>query len=309
MPMRRLRLLALLVIVVLTAPSRAADIAPLFPDGATFAVGLDVKGITTSPLGKKVIGNDKPFDATRKLLHVLFPENVLPVAENAVRSLETVANRLERVSIVGALDDGGSIPIAIFLEGDIDEAEYVTAAENIAKAEKKAFMTEKLGERKLLILGEGAAAVYGLRVRKGVFAIVTRREMVDEILDKDAGKKKATMQKALAASLAKVKPAETPIWLAVGEIKGLGGVTGGVATIALKDDVGFRIEIGCDKEELAGTLKGALESIVAYLGNEKTPQAKVWKAAGIKVKQDGTSVTASGSIPGKLLAEEYAKQQ
>ena len=52
-----------------------------------------------------------------------------------------------------------------------------------------------------------------------------------------------------------------------------------------------------------------LESVVQYLGNERTPQAKVWKAAGITVKQDGTTVTASGSIPGKLLAEEYAKQK
>ena len=71
----------------------------------------------------------------------------------------------------------------------------------------------------------------------------------------------------------------------------------------------IRIEIGCDKEELARTLAGALESVVTYLGNERTPQAKVWKAAGITVKQDGTTVTASGSIPGKLLAEEYAKQK
>ena len=97
--------------------------------------------------------------------------------------------------------------------------------------------------------------------------------------------------------------------LAVGQMKLLEGLKGGVATIALKDDAEFRIEVECDKEELATTVKQALGWLVDYVAQERSPQAKVWNAARIAVTQDGTTVTATGRIPGKLLAEEYAKRK
>jgi hypothetical protein len=307
--MCRFFVLALLVLAMVPTTGRAADVTPLYPDAATFAFRIDVKGITTSPLGKKVIGTDKPFDATRKLLKVLFPADAMPFTDAALKPLETVANKLERVTVVGDLDGRGPPPIAVFLEGDIDEADYIKAAEGLAKAENKEFTTEKLGDRKLLIVGSGNTTAYGLRVSKSVFVIATSRELIDEVLDKHAGKKKANVQKSLAEWIKKAKPAETPIWLAVGEMKLLEGIKGGVATITLKDDADFRLEVACDKEDLAKTLTNALEFGVKYLTESERPYAKVWKAAGITVKQDGTTVTATGSIPGKVLAEEYARQK
>jgi hypothetical protein len=308
--MRSACTLALLALVAGPTATRADDVAALYPDSAVFVFGLDVKGITTSPLGKKVIGTDKPFDATRKLLKVLFPEEVMPVTDAALKPLEAAANKLERVTVVGEIGGGGGPPpIAVYLEGEIDEADYIKAAKGIATAERKEFRTENVGDRKLLIVGEGRSAVYGLAVSKSLFLIATTRELIDEVLDKHAGKKKAKVQKALADWIKKVKPAETPIWLAVGEMEFLSGITGGVATIALAADADFRIEIGCDKEDTAKDLTRAVELVVDYLARAKTPQAKVWAAAGIVAKQDGKIVTATGSIPGKLLIDEYAKQK
>ena len=139
--------------------------------------------------------------------------------------------------------------------------------------------------------------------------IATKEELVSEVLDKHAGKKKAKVQKALTDRVAKVKPAETPIWLAVGEMKGLVGITGGLATIALKADMDFRVEINCDKEEKATDITRGLDFLVMYLANAETPQGKVWNAAGSKVKQDETTVVATGSSRAKLLTDEYAKQK
>ncbi len=258
------RLLALVVLTASPAFVRADDLTALYPDSAVFAFGVNVKGIATSPLGKKIIGDDKPFDATRKFLKVLLPQDVFPVTEKSIKPLEAVANRVNRVTVAGNIENGNQPTIAIFLDGEIAENEYIKAAEEFAKVENKPFTTAKLGERKLLILGEGDSTAYGLLLSKSLFVIATSRVALDEVLEKHAGKRKAEMQPALAEWLKKAKPTETPIWAAVGELKVLNGIKGGVATITLKDNADFRIVIVCDKEELAKTINDALGYVVQY---------------------------------------------
>lgn len=302
-------LLALALFATTPLASRADDLTALYPDAAVFAFGVNVNSIATSPLGKKIIGDDKPFDATRKLLKVLLPKDVFPVTDMSIKPLEAVANRVNRVTVAGNIENGNQPTIAIFLDGEITENEYIKAAEEFAKMENKPFTTAKLGDRKLLILGEGDSTAYGLLLSKSRFVIATSRVALDEVLDKHAGKRKAEMQPALAEWLKKAKPTETPIWAAVGELKLLDGIKGGVATITLQENADFHIAIVCNSDGLASILNDALGHVVQYFDNGTSPQAKVWKAAGIKVKQDGKTITAAGSIPGKLLAEEYAKQK
>jgi len=305
------RCLALAPLLALLAPNvgRADDITALYPDASMFAFSVNVKGITTSPFGKKVIGNDKPFDATRKFLKLLIPTEGFRITEGSLKPLETVANKLERVTVAGNIEGGAQPPIAIFLEGEIDEDEYVKALEGYAKAEERPFKTEKLGERKLLITGDANLTTYGFRVSKSLFVVVTERNLVEDVLEKHTGKRTAKIQPELLEWQKKAKPAETPIWFALGKVKVLDGIEGGVATIALKDDADIRIEVVFAKEKDADLVRGVLDSAVDSLERGQTTQAKVWGAAGVKVKQDGTIVTATGRIPGKLLAEEYAKQK
>lgn len=308
--MRLSRVLAAFAVLALPSATRAADIMPLYPDAGSFAFGVNIKAITQSPLGKKTIGNDKPFDVTRKMLRVLFPEDIMPITQEAIKPLETVANRLENVTVVGSLFGQNSPPpIVVFLEGEINEDEYIKAAEALAKAEKNEFFTEKLGDRKLLQIGTGNSAIFGLRVSKELFVIASHRDLITEVLEKHAGLREGKVKKSLAEWVKKAKPAETPIWFAAGEMDGLMGILGGVATITLKDDADFRIEVHTDTQELAKTIVQLTESLVNYLEGSKTPQARVWKAAGITVKQDGKTAIATGSIPGKLLIDEYAKQK
>jgi hypothetical protein len=304
--MRFRHFLAAIAVVAVPAAGRAADVTPLFPDSAAMAFGLDVKAATTSPLGKKVIGNDKPYDASRKLLKVLFPTDVFQVTDRSLKPLETIANRIERMTVAGGLDRGQA-DLAVFLEGEIEEDAYIKAAEGYAKAESKPFSTVKLDDRKLLLIGEEASPIYGVQVGKSLFLATNKRAWIDEVLDKHAGKKKATLHVALAAMLKKVKPAETPIWLVIGGMEDLKGIMG-VATIGLKEDADFRMEVMCDEEKDANNLTQLFEYGVKYLRESQTSRGKLWNAARIEVKKDGLTVTAVGAIPGKLLAEAYAKQ-
>jgi hypothetical protein len=307
--MLRGSLLALVAGVSIPAVGRADDLAALYPDGTTLAFGIDVKAITNSPLGKKVIGADKPFDATRKLLKALFPNQVFPITDDALKPLESVTNRLDRVTATANVTRGNWPPsIVVYLEGEIDEEEYFKAAEAIAKQESKPFKVEKLGERRLFVVGNDRTTIHGLRVSRSLFLIATSRDLIDEVLAKHAGKKRAKLQPTFVAHLKKVKPAETPIWLAVGGMEVIEGLSG-VATIALKDDAEFRMEVACDSEDLARSLETGLGHVVDYLTQSQTPQAKLWDAARITVKRDNLTVTATGSIPSERLAEEYAKQK
>jgi hypothetical protein len=307
--MTRGLLVALGAVLALPTAGRGEDILPLYPDAATLAFGIDVKAITSSPLGKKVIGSDKPFDATRKLLKTLFPSQVFPITDNALKPLETVTNRLERITAIANVTRGNwPPPIVVYLEGEIDEEEYFKAAETIAKQESKPFKVEKLGERRLFIVGNDQTTIHGLRVSRSLFLVATSRDLIDEVLEKHAGKKRAKLQPTFLAHLKKVKPAETPIWLVVGGMEVIDGLSG-IATIGLKDDADFRMEVACEKEDMARSLETGLGHVVDYLTQSQTPQAKLWDAARITAKREGTTVTATGSIPGKLLAEEYAKQK
>jgi hypothetical protein len=299
--------------VVLALPSAGWAQVPttLFSDKAGIVFGIEVQAITTSPLGKKVIGNDKPFDATRKLLKVLFPPDVFDTTDHALEPLEAVANRIERVTVVLNLEPkSGPTPIAVYLEGAIDEEEYFKAAEAVAKAEKREFAIRKLnekGDRKLFVVGQGQ--FYGLRVSQSLFLVVTDRAVIDEVLEKQSGQKKAQIQPVLAGILKEVKPKETPIWLAVGEFLPDHGFAGGIATISFQDNAEFRLKATCTEEREARSIETLLGHVVDYLAESKRPYGKLWDAAKIVVKRDNLIVTATASIPGKLLAEEYAKQK
>jgi hypothetical protein len=69
------------------------------------------------------------------------------------------------------------------------------------------------------------------------------------------------------------------------------------------------MDVVCDKEETAMSIGKVLASGVDYLARAKTPQGKLWDAARLSVRWEGDSVRMTGAIPGKMLAEEYAKQK
>jgi hypothetical protein len=272
------------------------------------ALGANIKTLTTSPLGKKVIGADKPFDATRKLMKVLIPGDALPITDKTLKPLEPVMNRLERVTVVATYENNWPPPIAVYLEGAIDEAEFVKAATSYSEAENKPFSTSKIGDRKLIVVDEGSTKIHGIQVHKSLYLVATSRKLIDDVLDKHAGKKKGTLQPVRADWLKKARPAETPLWLALGEVEDVGGLNG-VITIALKDDAEFRLEAVSKDERSAKTIKEVLDYAVDFVNRTDRPQGKLWAAARVAVTLDGLTVKAAGAIPGKLLAEDYAKQK
>src|SRR5262249_30741698 len=152
-------------------------------------------------------GTDKPFDATRKMLALIFPERALPVPADATGALAAMANKLDRVTLAGYLGDrAAELGAVIFLEGGATDEEYAKAAEAIAKAGEKKFATEKLGRRTLLVLGEGTEVLYGSRVSESLFVFASSKELLTEVFAKDAGEKKVKLHPGLADALKTVNP-------------------------------------------------------------------------------------------------------
>jgi hypothetical protein len=206
------RVMALVVLLCSGAAAKADDLTTLYPDNSSFAFGIDIKAIYSSPLGKKVVGKDKPFDATRKLMAMIFPDEPF---FKSIAPMEMLINRLERITFVGHATES-RLETNLILEGDIDEAELIRSAEAVADLAKVSFTTEKLGDRKLLIIGDLS---YAVRVTKSLAVFSTSRAELINTLDQHAGKRKAQPQPALLEELKRIKPAETPIWLVVGEVR------------------------------------------------------------------------------------------
>lgn len=295
------RVVALASFLFSGAAAHADDLTPLYPDNASFAMGIDVKAISASPLGNKVVGKDKPYDVTRKMLMMIFSNE--PVF-GSIEPLEPLINRLDRITLAGNAKESN---LGIFLEGDIDDAELTRAAEAIADLAKLSFQTEKLGDRKLLFIGDnGYAAV---RVNKSLAAFASSRALLTEILDQHAGKRKTAPQPALLEGVKKIRPEETPVWLVMGELGLLNlGVKRVVGTISFAADADIRFDVTCEKDdqakELAAGLKQGHEIVISYL---KEPAKGLWQAADLKAKQDGKKVTITGKVSGARLVEEYAK--
>ncbi len=296
--------LALVALALLAAPAAAADdLPPLYPDDTVAVFTADISQITKSPLGKKVIGDDKPFTAARKLLGVLITEDTIKFPDAIQRHFADLANKLERVTVVVTMKPKGGAGVAVILDGPNTEADYAKALEAYAKEEGSAFKIENRGGRKRMTFTAGGSQQHAASVSKSRFVFGDSSDLIDDVLNKADGKAKAFENKALNAAVKRITPAETPVWfvLATSEL-GAGSIT-----LGLKDDADFRLEFTSDKyaELVADVLKSAFDEVA----RRDTPQGKVWTAAKIAVKRDGNTVTAAGTFPGKLLAEEYAKQK
>ena len=136
--MTRGLLVALVAVLSLPAVGRADDVAALYPDAATFAFGVDVKGIATSPLGKKVIGERQAVRRDPQAAEGAVPARHLPdhrqgaQAAGVGREQAGARDRRRRPQL-----ETMARPACVFLEGEIDEDEYFKAAEAVAKAEKQ----------------------------------------------------------------------------------------------------------------------------------------------------------------------------
>lgn len=296
---------ALVALAAVPAAGRAADLTDLFPDDTRIVVGVDVKAVMGSPLGKKVVGADTPFEAARKLLKVLFDlQGILPLGGDATKPITVVANKVQRVTVVlnAELETA-----TIFLEGEIDDGEFAEAGKAVAKVLDKQFREWEVGgNRKALVLDKGAPADrtwgwFAARVNKTLLVISSKRDVVTTALSRYDGERKGRLPPKLADALRKVDPRKTPFWLVAGEIPEgsiLPAVSLLAATLSLADDADIRVEVEGKNGDWAKRWEGLLRVVSNY--ND------VWKAAAIKVVRDGTNVTAAGSIPGKVLAAKYA---
>ncbi len=295
---------AFVALVLLAAPAPAADdLSALYPENTIAVLTVDIAKVVGSPLGKKVIGTDKPFTATRKLVSVLLDDGALQVPDAAQNHLAEVANKLERVTLVVAMKPNGPLSVLVFFEGANTEGDYIKAVEGYAKAEDDKLEIEKRGDRKLLSLTRNR--LRGASVNKSLFLATDNADLLTKVLDKADGKQKASDNKLITDAIKQAKLAETPIWLVVAHDQ----FGTGVATITLKDDAEIRLEYRATGMDFTQTVKDVLAEIFLQMAKKDTRQGRLWAAADLTVKIDNKAVIATGKFPAKLLAEDYAKQK
>jgi|GEM_PF-5399000 hypothetical protein len=288
--------------------ARAADpdLRPYYPKESFAVVSVDVKRIAASPFGKKVFGTDEQFTAALKLAVLLAAptdgEGEAPSPE-LKKAVGSVVNKIERVTTVVAFKDPKAsfdVRVVTFVEGAVTEDEYTIAFEALAK-EWGGLQTEKRDGRRWFGLSEplGLREFSGVLAQKGLFLIGEREDLV-RVLDVISGKAKPAENKDLSAAVARVKPDETPAYLIVA-----GPTFGtGLVTLSFKGDAELSGKYEGDFAELVETV---LRNQLKNLTDGTSRRARLWTAAKVTVARKDKTVTLSGTVPAKLLAEEYAK--
>jgi hypothetical protein len=311
--------LMLVVIALLAAPAaytRAADLAPLLPDKTWMVLGVEVKGMHESPLGKKLFGKDNRLTAFRKLFGAFDFEDGVALLKS-LEPLETCLNSVTRITVTFTpgskrRDSDG---IAILLEGEFDDAEIATGIKACCKLAKVPYKTEKIDERTVHIAA-GYATVRTVRLDKTTVAIAFTADAITDLFDRQNGKLKSKAPRAIVEAVRKINPAATPLWLVVGENRDDEKVEYArmIATFSLGVEAKLSIRMEAPDAEAAGRCKKTLEFYANILSAEKEQEDSRFRlvqelCASAKVEITGTNTTATATIPDRALVAEYAKQK
>jgi len=302
---------ALALILAAPAPARAADLTRLYPDAAWIVLGIEVKAVHQSPLGKRVFGTDGPAAAGRKVLAMLFhPEDADDLKALAI---DPMLDRITRLTFVTS--DGGDRPDSddwrLFLEGDFDEADLGRAIEAVCNRRGVPYNAETVGGRTVHVAGEKGRTHRVFRLDKTTVVVVLTPAAVTDVLDRQAGTKKSKAAKAVVDGARAIDPVATPMWLVVGENRVGDRVDYSrmVATLALTDDVTLRIRMETPDADAADRCRQTLLLFTNLFAIAKEAPLLTALAASAKRETAGTVVTATAALPGKTLAEEYAKRK
>ena len=310
--MRTALILAGVTILTAPAPSaRAADLAPLFPDGTWMVLGVEVQGVHESPLGKELFGKDSRLTASRKLFAAFGHEDGAALLKS-LEPLEPCLNSATRVTVTAPL--GGAFresdDAAIFVEGEFDDAEVTKGIKAYCERAELPYKSEKIGERTVHVIS-GDATVRAVRLDKTTVAVAFTANAITNLLDRQSGKLKSKAPRAIVEAVQKIDPAVTPVWLVVGEnrVDDVVEYTRMIATVSLAADVKLSIRMEAPDAEAAERCKKTLELYAGILRIAKELRLAQSLGASAKIEVAGTNATATATIPAKALATEYAKQK
>ncbi|HET6576518.1 MAG TPA: hypothetical protein VFG68_23155 [Fimbriiglobus sp.] len=308
--MRLIRIFAVAALLTApAAPGRAADLTPLFPDDAWMVVGINAKGLHESPLGRKVFGKDDRYTAARKLLAALGNENGVDLLK-ALAPCEPVLNRVTQVTAV-APPSGQLRGTVVFLEGDFGDDTLARAIEGVCKQQKMPYKTEKAGGRTVHVAGDGESVHRVVRLDKTTVAVLFTATAVSDLLDRHAGKKASKAPKVVVEGVRAIDPAATPVWMVVGEnrVNNQVDYTRMVATVSVGADATLRVRMEAPDEAAAGRCKETLDLFAKIFSLVKDKRLMKELGVSSRVEKTGTTATATASLSGKSLTEEYAEQK
>jgi len=292
-------------------PPRAPDLTALYPEAAWMVLGVEVRAVYESPLGRTVFGTDRPAEAARVVLAMLLRQDDADALK--ALAIDPVLDRITRLTFVTSErgDRPDSDDFRLFLEGDIDDAGLARAIEAVCNRQELPYRAENAGERTIHVAGEKGRTLRVFRVDKATVAVVRTAAAVTDILDRQAGKKKSDAPKLVVEGVRAIDRVATPMWLVVGE-KRVGDrvdYTRMVATVALGDNVTLRVRMEAPDKDAADRCGKTLLLYTNICAMAKDNRMFTTLADSAKRETTGTNVTATAVLPGKTLAEEYAKQK
>lgn len=306
--------LAFFALSLLSLPARAADVDKLLPDDSSVVVFVDVGQILNSEFVKKQ-------DLTQVKKALKGNEGVDQILTKAgfdpLKDLATMTMALE-----GDLVGNKGL---VILRGKFNSARIAAAAEDFAKKNDQ-FKVEAIAGQNVYVMYGGPSGAAGpgyLAVLDATTAIATSdKAALEEALAKQAGKKKAAVNKDLKRHVEAIEVGSSLWIVARGESirknplaaddkvkEVLDRIAFATFAATVKDGVSLKASVNATGDDAAKALtkdiEGGLESargVIALVADNRPELKPVGEFLdSLKLKSEGTTLRLEGNLSGSVI--------
>jgi hypothetical protein len=298
-----MRFLALLILSLSATSIQAADLTPLYPEKAWSVLGIELKALHESPLGKATFQQDGPTVAASKV-GLAFGNTDMEVIKN----FAPLFDKAERITFV---KPETTEDFRLFVEGVIDDDLLAKTLAAESKRHNRKYATAKVGDRTIHEIDGNVVAYRIIRLDAKTLALVTSDDELTDLLERHAGQKKVSAPKVIIDGVKAIDGTKTPLWLVFGENKYGNDVLYSrmVATVAVGADIELQIRMETPNEAAAKQSQELLSLYAFGLTQARMQPLQHALGSSRKVNVNGTTVTATATVPGKQFTEVYSKQK
>jgi hypothetical protein len=218
-----------LALVCFASSLQASEAEKYLPDDAVFVLTTRVQVLFKAPPVKRNLERIKP------LLKANYGNLTTALGLDPFNDIE-----LMLLATPGAPGGGDTTRPFVIVEGTFDSTKFEETAAKALKKDPDVLKVEKIGPRTVYVVRNGSKSLYVTLLDERILVMSPSRAMILDAIEKKTGKKKTTLDKTLAALLAKQDSKEAVSLAAVesagfGELSGLAySLSGG---ISIKDDI------------------------------------------------------------------------
>lgn len=285
----------------------AADLSALYPDGTWLVLGIELKSLHEAKPMKGIFQQDGRTRTAIKVGQAFGNTEIVALSHFA-----PIIDQVERVTLVTGPDQSyDTDDFRLFVEGPINEELLKRTINNECRRLKRAYSTDKIGERTIHVITNNEAKLYIVQLAKDVVVLTSTKTGLTNVMDFHSGNKKSAMSKVIRDRLKSIEPQKRPLWLVVGENRFGEEVlySSMCATVRMEQEI--ILEIAMDTPTPAAT-KQARQLLELYGGTfqlAKTQPLQQALGKSLTVKSTNNSIQALTTVPIKLFGDIYALQR